>query len=81
MRPKNRTMKYESAQINKDWRIKVYGLAEDGTRLNTLKGVSGITDLIGKDFLEKFLDRAYSCMADSCKCKLRRGIAVTFYAK
>ena len=78
---KTTDMTYTSKQINRDWRIKVSGITEDGTYLNTLMGVTGITNLIGKDFLKKFLDRAYASMDDSCKCKLRRGISVTFYAK
>ena len=56
-------------------------MTEDGKRLHTLMGVSGIIALIGEEFLQKFLDRAYDSMEDSCTCKLRRGIAVTFYAK
>lgn len=75
------TMTYTSKQINRDWRIKVDGITEDGKRLHTLMGVSGIIALIGEEFLQKFLDRAYANMEDSCTCKLRRGIAVTFYAK
>lgn len=75
------TMTYTSKQINRDWRIKVDGMTEDGKRLHTLMGVSGIIALIGEEFLQKLLDRAYDSMEDSCTCKLRRGIAVTFYAK
>lgn len=75
------TMKYTSKQINRDWRIKVDGMTEDGQRLHTLMGVSGIIALIGEAFLQKFLDRAYNSMEDSCSCKLRRGVVVTFYAK
>ena len=74
-------MTYTSKQINHDWRMKVHGTAEDGSKLNTLMGVTGITNLIGEDFLQKFLDRAYACMDDSCTCKLRRGIVITFYAR
>ncbi len=74
-------MTYTSKKINRDWRIKVSGTAEDGTKLHTLMGVSGITNLIGEEFLEKFLDRAYACLEDACTCKLRRGITVTFYSK
>jgi len=72
-------MKFTSKQINRDFRIKVDGTSEDGRKLHTLMGVSGITELIGEEFLEKFINRAYACMEDSCCCKLRRGIKVTLY--
>lgn len=74
-------MTYTSKQINRDFRIKVFGRDSEGNKLNTLVGVSGIIDLIGEAFLEKFLDRAYESMSDSCVCKLRRGLKVTFYTK
>ena len=74
-------MTYTSKQINRDWRMKVHGTTEDGKKLHTLMGVSGVITLIGEDFLEKFLNRAYACMEDSCTCKLRRGIVITFYSK
>lgn len=74
-------MRYTSKQINKDFRIKVSGRDNEGNKLNTLVGVSGIIELIGVDFLEKFLQRAYDSMEDVCVCKLRRGLKVTFYSK
>ena len=74
-------MTYSSKQINRDWRIKVHGTTEDGRKLHTLMGVRGTVELIGEDFLQKFLDMAYNSMEDSCTCKLRRGIVITFYAK
>lgn len=61
--------------------MKVDGKTQDGKKLHTLMGVSGMIALIGEDFLEKFLDRAFACMDDRCVCKLRRGITITFYAK
>lgn len=75
------SMTYTSKRINRDWRMKVHGTLEDGTKLHTLMGVTGIRNLIGEEFFEKFLNRAYASMADSCCCKLRRGIAITFYAR
>ena len=74
-------MTYTSRQINKDFRMKVHGVKEDGTKLHTLMGVSGVLALIGEEFFEKFLGRAYASMEDSCTCKLRRGIQITFYIK
>lgn len=72
---------YTSREINRNFRIKVYGTGRDGNRINKLVGVSGIIALIGEEFLAKFLRRAFSCMDDRCVCKLRRGLVVTFYAK
>ena len=74
-------MSYTTSQINRDFRIKVFGRDNQGNKLNTLVGVTGAVELIGEDFLQKFLDRAYESMADSCVCKLRRGLKVTFYAR
>ena len=74
-------MSYTSKQINKDFRIKVFGIDNQGHKLNTLVGVTGIIDLIGEEFLNKFLQRAYASKDDICVCKLRRGLKVTFYAR
>lgn len=67
--------------INKNFRIKVYGVNGEGKKLNTLMGVSGIVRLIGEELLFKFIERAIDSMADSCVCKLRRGLKVTLYVK
>ena len=67
--------------INRDFRIKVNGINNEGKKINTLVGVSGAIELIGEDFLEKFVDRAYAAGLDACTCKLRRGIKVTLYIK
>ena len=74
-------MRYTSNYINNNYRIKVYGTTETGLKLNTLVGVSGLIALIGVDFANKFLDRAEASGKDSTTCKLRRGIAITFYVK
>lgn len=74
-------MRYTSKQINRDFRIKVNGIDNEGHKLNTLVGVSGIINLIGEDFLNKFLQRAYDAKDDICVCKLRRGLKVTFYSR
>ena len=74
-------MNYSSKYINQNYRIKVYGVLEDGSRINKLLGVSGTIELIGVTLFNKFLDRAERAMADSCTCKIRRGIRITLYAK
>lgn len=72
---------YQTATINRDFRIKVAGIDPHGNKINTLIGVSGLLNLIGIEFANKFLDRAYSNGLDKCCCKLRRGLRVTFYWK
>ena len=67
--------------INRNFYIKVYGVDESGTKLNKLVGVSGILELIGYEFLNKFITRAFACKEDVCVCKLRRGLKVSFYYK
>ena len=74
-------MTYSTTQINRDFRIKVNGLNNEGQKINTLVGVSGAIELIGEEFLEKFVTRAYAAGLDACTCKLRRGIKITLYIK
>lgn len=64
-----------------NFRLKVYGKDENGKRINKLVGVAGLIALIGIEFVNKFVERALSCMEDVCVCKLRRGIKVSFYFK
>jgi hypothetical protein len=74
------TLNYTTSHINANYRIKVFGIVE-GKKINTLVGVSGMLKLIGAELANKFLSRAERSMDDSCVCKLRRGIKVTFYCK
>ena len=74
------TLIYTTTHINANYRIKVYGHV-DGTRVNKLVGVSGMINLIGAELANKFLTRAERSMDDSCVCKLRRGLKITFYVK
>ena len=74
-------MTYTTSTINRDFRLKVFGLNNEGNKINTLVGVSGCIDLIGEAMMEKFLDRAYMQGNDATVCKLRRGLKVTFYSK
>lgn len=75
------TLKYSSREINKNFRIKVSGIDNEGNKIHKLVGVSGALNLIGAELLNKFLKRAFECMDDVCVCKLRRGIKFSFYAK
>lgn len=69
---------YTTSQINKEFKIKVFGIFE-GKKINTLVGVSGLIRIIGQDMANKMFKRAFRSMDDKCECKLRRGIKVTFY--
>ena len=78
---KNETKQYTTKFINQNFRIKVYGRDENGKRINTLLGVSGIIRMIGVELFNKFVRRALDCMQDVCVCKLRRGLQVSLYVK
>lgn len=75
------TLTYSTTAINKNFRLKVKGVDNNGNKLNKLVGVSGLISLIGEELLNKFLDRAFACMDDVCVCKLRRGLKISFYVK
>ncbi len=73
------TLKYTTKEINRNYKIKVYGLYE-GSKINTLVGVSGLIRLVGDiELTNRLLDRAFNDMNDVCVCKLRRGIKISFY--
>ena len=61
--------------------MKVYGRDEEGRRINSLYGVSGLLALIGAELMNMFLKRSLVSMQDVCVCKLRRGLQISFYAK
>ena len=75
------TKQFDSKFINQNFRIKVFGRDENGKKINTLMGVSGIIRLIGEELFYKFIQRALDCMRDVCVCKLRRGLQVSLYVK
>lgn len=76
------TLAYTTSEINRNYRIKVYGIDENGNKVNKLVGVSGLLKLIGDVALvNRLLKRAFDCLLDACICKLRRGLKITFYYK
>ena len=73
------TLKYTTREINRNYKIKVCGMY-DGSKINTLVGVSGLIRLVGDiELTNRLLDRAFNDMTDVCVCKLRRGIKISFY--
>ena len=77
----SKSNKFTTKFINQNFRIKGFGRTEDGKKINTLMGVSGIIRLIGQELFYKFVQRALDCMKDVCVCKLRRGLKVSLYVK
>lgn len=77
----NKSLNYSVSEINQNFRMKVYGRNEEGRKVDTLMGVSGLILLIGVEMLNKQLDRAFRSKDDKCVCKLRRGLQVTYYVK
>ena len=75
------TKQFSTKFVNQNFRIKVFGHDENGKKINTLMGVSGIIKLIGETLFYKFVQRALDCMRDVCVCKLRRGLQVSLYVK
>ena len=81
MKKSNQELMYSTKYINQNFRIKVFGRDENGKKINTLMGVSGIVKLIGVELFNKFVKRALDCMMDVCVCKLRIGLQVSLYVK
>ena len=74
-------LEFTSKFINSNFRIKVWGKDNEGKKINTLVGVSGIIRLIGEELLNKFIKRALKSGLDACRCARRRGLVITLYAK
>ncbi len=74
-------LNYTKTFINSNFRMKVYGVDENGNRINKLVGVAGLIALIGIELFNKFIDRAINAGLDKVVCKLRRGLQVSFYVK
>lgn len=78
---KSATLCCSSKFINRNYRLKVYGVDALGRKVNKLVGVAGMIALIGIEMFNKLLDRAARCLEDVCVCKLRRGLKISFYSK
>lgn len=51
------SLAYSTRDINRNFRIKVAGVDNEGNKINMLVGVSGALKLIGVELLNKFLKR------------------------
>lgn len=58
-------MIHTSKFINKNFRIKVSGIDNEGNRINKLVGVSGLLNLIGETLADKFVTRFESRIRQS----------------
>jgi hypothetical protein len=74
-------LSYSTRRINMSFIIKAYGIDKEGNKINKALGVSGLINLIGIEFVNKFLQRAFNAGLDKVVCKLRRGLKITFYIK
>lgn len=74
-------LEFSTRKINMNFRIKVSGIDNNGKKINKLVGVSGLILLIGVEFVNKFVAKAFKGKGDKTECKLRRGIKVAFYIK
>lgn len=74
-------IKVDSKFINKNFRIKVFGIV-NGVKVNKLVGVSGLEAILGSwEKVVKFVTRAWNAMADVCRCKIYGGATISFYSK
>lgn len=62
--------------INRHFKIKVFGLG-----FNILLGVRGLVSLVGVDNASNLLEGALRSDKDIIRCRLRRGLSITFYSK
>ena len=72
-------LNYKVRDINRNFKIKVSGIIDE-KKINTLVGVSGLMRYVDDiELTNRLLDRAFRSKTDKCVCRLRRGIAISFY--
>lgn len=71
---------YTTSEINRNFKIKVFGFI-NGVKINTLVGVSGLIRILNNDEakVQKFVARAFVSGLDRTDCKVYRGVKVSFY--
>lgn len=74
-------LNFSTRMINLNFRIKISGVDENGKKINTLAGVSGLIKAIGIEMANKFIVKAFDKGKDKLICKLRRGLKISFYSK
>jgi hypothetical protein len=73
-------LNFTTTEINNDFRIKISGV-RNGTKYNTLVGVSGLLKIVGVDLANKIIAKAINTLDEKSERKLRTGLKVTFYVK
>lgn len=71
---------YLKTEVNKHFKVKVYSCCDKGKTVNSLRGYSGLVDLIGRDLAHKMILNALNDLGDRRIYKLRRGLKITFYS-
>lgn len=69
-------MIHTSKFINKNFRIKVSGIDNEGNRINKLVGVSGLLNLIGETLADKFVTRALKAGLEKLSAAFVAGFAL-----
>ena len=72
---------FSTREINFNFRIKADGVDAEGNKILTLVGVAGLIKLIGIEFVNKFVKKAFKSGLDKTVFKLRRGLRISFYVK
>jgi len=68
-------------EISRQFRIKVYSRYDNGKSINSLRGYSGLINLIGDRLAVNFMTYAIMSEEQKVTFKLRRGLTITFYSK
>ena len=68
-------------EVTKHFKIKVYSKNDKGKSINSLRGYSGLIELLSFELAEKLMINALNSESDKIKIELRRGLTVTFYSK
>lgn len=80
MKTKQKINYYSVAQINRNFKIKVFGMV-NGVKKNTLVGVSGLLAILNGDECKMMamVTRAFASGQDRTDCKIYNGAKISFY--
>lgn len=80
MKTKQQINTYSKGEINRNFKIKVFGIV-NGVKRNTLVGVSGLINILNGDEQKAMamVTRAFNSGKDRTDCKIYGGAKVSFY--
>lgn len=80
MKTKQQINTYSKSEINRNFKIKVFGIV-NGVKRNTLVGVSGLINILNGDEAKAMamVTRAFNSGKDRTDCKIYGGAKVSFY--